>query len=321
MPTGRRSRAPVAIDINSIEDVLEAIGITDTRHSGGQITARCPVHEEEIGVAQRDRTRTWRIHPESGLWYCFSCRGRGNLSQLVQRVTGGELDDDDIGRFIVRSTVQRAAQRQADRENMVMHAPKRIDEGAYQAYDLVPANRLHDRNISTWAGEHCGLRWDPDERSWIIPIRDPQTFDVWGWQEKRRDGEVRNWPVGVEKSVTLFGIEHIERGVHRLVVVESPLDVVRLDTIDIPAVATYGAATSDAQIELLETLSPRVLVDGYDNDSAGLNAGRSLRDRYRRRCLRLYYGQTKAKDVGDMSDAEVRFALDNARSPFTKGLR
>jgi DNA primase len=309
------------MNIESVEDVLTAIGIEQMSSHGNNITARCPVHYDETGEVQRERTRTWRINSETGLWYCHSCKARGNLQILVRRVTGGELDDADITHFVVRQSVKRAEQRQATKEGLIKAAPVRVDEGAFQAYDYVPTRHLHDREISSRAAEELELRWDPDERSWIIPIRDPETFAVWGWQEKLPNRQVLNWPVGVEKSKTLFGIERCFRGMHSLVVVESPLDVARLLTIDIPAVSTFGAATSDAQIELIEALRPKVLVDGYDNDSAGRSAGRELRRRYRRRCLRMYYEHTRAKDPGDMSDYEVFEAVRKAYSPFAGSFR
>jgi DNA primase len=86
-------------------------------------------------------------------------------------------------------------------------------------------------------------------------------------------------------------------------VVESPLDVVRLAALDIPAVATYGAYVSKAQVALLIEHFER-LVLALDDDEAG----RQQTDRLYRPLARLmpvrrvtFYG---AKDPGDTPDAE-----------------
>jgi hypothetical protein len=54
------------------------------------------------------------------------------------------------------------------------------------------------------------------------------TFSLWGWQEKGARGRFfKNQPAGVKKSKTVFGVE-ILTSTHDLIVVESPLDAVRL---------------------------------------------------------------------------------------------
>jgi hypothetical protein len=134
-----------------------------------------------------------------------------------------------------------------------------------------------------------------------------------GWQEKKK-GWVRNFPVGVEKSKTLFGIERFRS--RTAILVESPLDVVRFAMVykSPQALASFGAYVSKEQLELL-VHSADTLVVAMDNDEAGLEASKRIYKTMAqpRRGIKWWnYSGTTAKDIGDMADQEIRFGFLNA---------
>jgi DNA primase len=99
-----------------------------------------------------------------------------------------------------------------------------------------------------------------------------------------------------------------------MIVVESPLDVIRLASVGFPGgVAVYGCIVSDAQFNLIR--GGQRVIFAMDNDKAGNEATRDLLHRAKEvglECWFFNYSQTDMKDVGGMSQAEIVWGLENA---------
>jgi DNA primase len=87
-------------------------------------------------------------------------------------------------------------------------------------------------------------------------------------------------------------------------VVESSFDVIRLDQLGIPAVATLGANVSGKQIELLQKYFNNILVIA-DNDEAGGNMKDRIIEKLGSRVSVIQLNK-KYKDIGDMPDEEIK---------------
>lgn len=100
-----------------------------------------------------------------------------------------------------------------------------------------------------------------------------------------------------------------------MIVVESPLDAVKLKSLGIPGgVATYGAVVSQDQIQIMR--QAETLIIALDNDQAGKKASATLLSEFRKQgmeCWFLNYGDLEVKDIGDMDSNQVDFALETAK--------
>jgi len=123
----------------------------------------------------------------------------------------------------------------------------------------------------------------------------------------------RNQPVGVPKSNALFGYKQYKGG--DMIVVESPLDVVRLASVGISGgVSTYGAIVSMQQFNIMRGADR--LIFAMDNDQAGKESSVNLLilcQEYGVDAWFFNYNQTDMKDVGAMSKSEIVYGLENAR--------
>jgi DNA primase len=139
-----------------------------------------------------------------------------------------------------------------------------------------------------------------------------------GWQEKGTiDRTFFNRPTGLSKSKTLFGVENQDENL--AIVVESPLDCVRIDSAGISgAMAICGSTLSEEQVKLLRYSFK--IIAAFDNpnvDKAGRKASKEMLEWARKYGLNLFffnYGDTNKKDPGDMTDEEIRWGVDNAVS-------
>jgi hypothetical protein len=185
-----------------------------------------------------------------------------------------------------------------------------MSEARLSVFDEPPAWALDARGITPLAASEHRVKWDVKTSSWITPIRDCVSGKLLGWQEKGQGHRYfRNRPAGVAKSLTLFGIEVWENPT--MIVVESPLDVVRLTSLGIHGgVSTFGASVSSGQIALM--LQAENLVVAFDNDVAGRKASEFMLSASRKlgfECRFLNYQGTRAKDIGDMSEDEILDSL------------
>ena len=135
-----------------------------------------------------------------------------------------------------------------------------------------------------------------------------------GWQEKGFSRRYfSNYPQGVEKSKTLFGFKQYSGG--QMVVVESPLDVVRLASVGVTGgVSTYGSMISKEQLALIREADE--IVFAFDNDDAGRLASKKMLDSSISLGFEAWffnYNETDMKDVGGMSKSEILTGLSSAK--------
>jgi hypothetical protein len=182
------------------------------------------------------------------------------------------------------------------------------------AFTVPPEEALQARGLTLEAAQQYRLLWDRHQKNWIIPIRDSNTGKLLGWQEKGYDRRYfRNYPVGVQKSHSVFGYEQYGSG--DMIVVESPLDVVRLSSLGITGgVAVYGALVSTNQFELIRGADR--IIFAMDNDEAGKSSTFKLFNlckQMEKEAWFFNYGDSDVKDIGGMSLDEVRYGLDKAK--------
>jgi len=313
-----------------VEQVLDVLGIEYSVRNH-EANSLCPMHQERTG--KQDHNPSWWINLESGQHICFSCGYKGGLLSLVcdtqglyVKMWGSEevsYDYTSAKAWLSEVTDLSPDQLQIKLKQVPQHlhqAPKPVEmsEARLALFVDPPLEALASRNISLAATREYGVMWESKTSRWILPLRIPETNKLMGWQEKGyKDRYFRNRPAGVQKSKTLFGIQNQQSDV--VIVVESPLDCVRIASAGIKgAVATCGALISEAQIKLLRA-SDRVILalDNPKLDDAGRKASAEFRKaatKYGINTFYFNYGDSGKKDPGDMTDEEIRWGLENAKS-------
>lgn len=295
----------MAVDVLS---TLERLGI-EGRESGGELIAACPKHFERTG--RYDAHPSWSINLDTGLFLCFSCGYRGSLYTLVMDIEG--VADIEVAKeFVVKGSLQNSIERIPGPYRPVVLRTG-IPESRLAAFTTPPAWALRSRRVTATACEYYGALWSTYDESWILPIRDHDGL-LLGWQEKSQTGRhFRNFPTGVKKSQTLFGYHKFEGG--QMVVVESPLDAVRLYSEGVTgAVAVYGAIVSRQQIQLMTAADEVVMA--LDADEAGRKASRELLTSTRGvlKAVRFFAYDGNAKDPGDMDHDQIYGGITSAKS-------
>lgn len=135
-----------------------------------------------------------------------------------------------------------------------------------------------------------------------VPVHSPDGVPI-GFVGRSIEGkDFKNTP-GLPKGKTLFNLHRVKKS-DIVYVVESSFDVIRLDQVNIPAVATLGANVSNAQIELLQKYFNNIVVVA-DNDEAGGNMKDRIVERLTSR-VSVIKLNNQYKDIGDMSDEDLK---------------
>ena len=297
-----------------VEKVLINLDVALTAQRGDEVTGYCPMHKARTG--KEDHNPSWWINTESGAHICFSCGYKGNIYTLVADLKG--ISWHDAKEFInqqaeipVDSLLRRLKELP---EYIVPQEEIGMSEARLSVFTEVPDVELKKRFLTRSSANKYGIKWDTKNDSWILPIRDPDTFELLGWQEKGSKGRFfKNQPVGIKKSRTLFGID-VAPDNKQWVIVESPLDAVRLYTLGFIGVATFGAIISEEQAKLMRRAS--TIVAAFDKDDAGKKACEQMLGFARKYGLELQffnYGNVEEKDVGDMLSSDVLRGIDKAK--------
>jgi DNA primase len=289
----------------SLPEVLTELGVELTRSSGQEIVGKCPVHINRVG--KPDNSPSWSMNSETGLWICFSCGARGSLGSLIAEITGNFEDTLAAHQMLMEIGVS-----QLNAPERVEYKPE-VDWVEYSKFSPVPDKHAHRRNLDPDILRTYGVKWHTDKHAWVIPIVSVDG-ELLGWQEKGT-GWFNNYPAGIKKSVTLFGIERFYS--RTAVLVESPLDVVRFASAfsGMQALATFGAYVSKEQMRIVADVAERVII-AMDNDQAGIESAKHIfknLPHIKGGTFWMDYSKARdAKDIGEMSDDQIYDAVTNA---------
>ena len=306
---------------SDIEDLLTRLNIDIIRQHDDEYLCHCPAHLSRTG--KEDRNPSWWINAETGKHICFSCGFKGGIGTLIEQVQG--ISQEEAKRWIdegysdLNKRLEKALRTEVKEETV-----QPVTESMLSAFVDPPKEALSDRGISLAAAMHYEIKWSEQSKSWITVIRDPIEGKLLGWQEKGHGSRFfKNWPTGVQKSKCLFGYKQfVEQGLYRMVVVESPLDVARLLSVGVfGGVSTYGAIVSAAQINLIR--SAKSVLFALDNDEAGRKASLEMLNACKTMGIEgkfFNYSHTDMKDVGAMSQEEIRIGIETAKH-YVRGIR
>lgn len=297
-----------------VETTLERLGI-EGRYSGSELVAQCPMHYKRTG--REDGHPSWSINIDTGLFFCFSCGYKGSILTLIADLQGLS-GFDDAKNWAAKREMSESLARIPGPYRPAAAPPEPMSEARLARFTSAPMWARRRRHVTRTACNVFGVRWNFTSDSWILPVRDAYTGDLMGWQEKSETQRLfRNFPTGIKKSKTLFGIDAFQGG--RMVVVESPLDAVRMYSEGVHgAVATYGAVVSKAQILLMSAADEVVFaLDNPFKDDAGRKASIQLLTETKGvlKSVRFFdYRGIDAKDPGDMTPDQIEHGITHARS-------
>ena len=174
-PEGSRGCGWDLEEIRRRADLVELISPhVRLRKAGRRLTGLCPFHQE--------RTPSFSVDPESGLWYCFGCKVGGDVFRFVEMVE--KVSFQDAVELLARRlgiqprTPVAASQARAKERLIALHeraarffntALKSRAGSAVRAY-------LKERGVSEGSVETFLLGYAPDQWDALLNAMDKQGF-------------------------------------------------------------------------------------------------------------------------------------------------
>lgn len=292
-----------------VEEVLETLGVEIVRDNGDEIICYCPLHDN-------NDTPSFCINAHTGLWLCFSgaCARRGSIYTLHAEVAGfplSKLRPKALEDFEVQDLPD------IEEEEIPLFDQTIIDTFEEWFPDSEGEKYLQGRGFEKEVCYRYHIGYDPHRRMITVPVYDEHARPV-GLVGRSIEGKRFKNSDGLPKGKVLYNLQNAKR-YSSVIVVESSLDVLRLDQAGFPnAVAMLGGSVSASHERLLNMYFSKLFVftDNPRIDEAGANLGISLARAFKRTTMFCSYPRDDAKDPGDLTDKECRDAVKNALTEF-----
>jgi DNA primase len=305
---------------NHIKSIIKNLGIEITAEPGNEVMFYCPFHSNR-------HTASCCINKSTGVWLCFnpSCGESGTLIELVKRVS--DKNDFEAMRFISAQETEALDNFDSIVADLFEDKPE-FEEFPQETLDRLHADLagnksardyLESRGINVDSMKHFQLGYSPAMNMVVTPVHSPDGLPI-GIVGRSIEGKAFKNSTNLPKSKTLFNIHRAKKIGGHVIIVESNFDAIRLHQAGFPnVVATLGGFLSVEQQNLLNRYFNRITIM-TDSDLAGRELGSSIANRLKNKDILWAsheYGKIyphDAKDVGDMTDEEIKTCITNSVS-------
>ena len=281
----------IASGVDAMGILQDICGVNEVNESGNEFIHSCKL---PFGLHKNgDQSPSASLNKETLLFNCFTCGG-GSIFWLVENILDITFDQAvaKVKEYSVGSVVDYEKFIDKLQQNLNKGKPDgKFDIPIYSENILNPWIReteyMNSRGISIEVQQKMkiGLReyaeeWVRDEKGYqkliLSRIIIPHFFNgqLVGWQGRKltEDPRVPKYKNSKHfpKAWTLYNYDNIDFD-EELIVVESPMSVLKLKTLGITnVVSTFGASVSDYQVNLLRQCQNICI--WMDGDTAGRKA-------------------------------------------------
>jgi DNA primase len=303
-----------------LRSILHACNIEIVYLAGTDFMCLCPFHHNTDSPA-------FAVSYSKGLYICYNqmCNATGTIMDLVKNLTN--RNDFEALRFISanRLTTEQALEEELkelldDKPEFDIFSQDILDN-LYNGLNEKAREYFYARHILDDAIDYFYLGYSQKQGMVTVPLHSPNGEPVGIIGRSIESKKFKN-SVNLPRNKTMFNLHRAKREGGTIIVVESSFDAIRLWQAGFPnAVATLGGSISDTNINHLNKYSTTIIIM-TDNDAAGRALGHTIASKLKgKNVLWACYNYDKvyphdAKDVGDMTDEEIKQCIKNAIPHF-----
>lgn len=305
-----------------LRSILRSCNIEIISETGTDFLCLCPFHHNTDSPA-------FAASYAKGLYVCYNqnCNASGTILDLVMELTG--RNNFEALRFISSNKLSASQLLEEelkdlldDKPDFIEFSKETLDKLASDRWNSVEAcNYFISRNINHEAMDYFNLGYSEKQEMVTVPLHSPDGLPV-GIIGRSINGKSFKNSINLPRNKTMFNLHRAKREGGTIIVVESSFDAIRLWQAGYPnAVATLGGSISDINIQNLNKYASTIIIM-TDNDSAGRSLGNTIANKLRNKNIlwAKYDHNTiyphSAKDVGDMTDDEIKQCIKNAIPHF-----
>ena len=305
-----------------LRSILRSCGIEIVSQTGTDFLCLCPFHHNTDSPA-------FAASYSKGLYVCYNqnCNSSGTILDLVMKLT--QRNNFEAMRFISQNKLSSADLLQEELIDLLDEKPDFTEfpkETLAKLYNNLLSNEkakeyFASRKINYDAIAHFSLGYSENMNMVTVPLHSPDGLPVGIIGRSIEGKSFKNSP-NLPRNKTMFNLHRAKREGGTIIVVESSFDAIRLWQAGYPnAVATLGGSVSDTNVQLLNKYASTIIIM-TDNDGAGKALGNTIANKLNRKNVmwaRYNYDVVYphgAKDVGDLTDEEIKQCVKNAIPHF-----
>jgi DNA primase len=307
-----------------LRSILRSCGIEIISETGTDFLCLCPFHHNLDSPA-------FAVSYSKGLYICYNqnCNSAGTVLDLVKNLTN--RNDFEAMRFIASSKLTEAEAFEEGLKEMLDEKPE-FTEFPNETLKSLHAGLTEEsrsyyakRHINSDAIDHFNLGYSQKQGMVTVPLHSPDGVPVGVIGRSIEGKSFKNSP-NLPRNKTMFNLHRAKREGGTIIVVESSFDAIRLWQAGYPnAVATLGGSISDINLNHLNKYSTTIIIM-TDNDNAGRALGKVIANKLKNKNIlwarydaNIVYPR-QAKDVGDLTDEEIKQCVKNAIPHFEYAL-
>jgi len=305
-----------------LRSILRSCNIEIISQTGTDFLCLCPFHHNTDSPA-------FAASYSKGLYVCYNqnCNAAGTILDLVVKLTG--RNTFEAMRFISSNKMSDAELLEEELKELLDEKPEFeefSEETLVKLYNGLLANEkakdyFASRKINFSSIAHFSLGYSENMNMVTVPLHSPDGIPVGVIGRSIEGKSFKNSP-NLPRNKTMFNLHRAKREGGTIIVVESSFDAIRLWQAGFPnAVATLGGSISDTNINHLNKYASTIIIM-TDNDRAGRALGETIANKLKNKnvlwarydSLNMY--PHDAKDVGDLTDEEIKQCIKNAIPHF-----
>jgi DNA primase len=305
-----------------LRSILRSANVEIVSETGTDFLCLCPFHRNMD-------TPSFAVSYSKGLYICYnpSCGVSGTILDLVKELTG--RNDFEALRFIQSNRLSPEDMLEEELKDLLDNKPEFVEfskdtldklySGLFTKQEA--QDYLVSRGINSAAWEHFAMGYSDNMDMVTVPLHSPEGIAVGIIGRSIKDKRFKN-SVNLPRNKTMFNLHRAKREGGTIIVCESSFDVIRLWQAGFPnAVGTLGGSISDVNIQNLNKYASTIILM-TDNDQAGRALGNTIAGKLKNKNVlwakydhNIIYPHS-AKDVGDMTDEEIKVCIKNAIPHF-----
>lgn len=300
--------------------IVKQLGLQIVSETSHDFLCLCPFHGNR-------HTPSFSVSHQKGLYLCFnpSCGASGTIVELVKNIS--KRNEYEALRFIM-SAQQIAAAHFEDELAEILDSKPEFEEFSQDTLDRLydgmtdeGRSYLNGRGINNESINHFRLGYSQAQRMVIVPVHSPDGIPV-GLVGRSIEGKSFKNSTGLPRNKTMFNIHRARRESSTVIIVESSFDAIRVHQSGYPnVIASLGGSMSKINIENINRNFTKVIIM-TDADPAGRDLGKTLANSLKNKeILWAHYSNDilyphDAKDVGDMTEEEIRICIENSLADY-----
>lgn len=276
-------------------------------YKGNEVSVTCPFHSD--GMERKPSCFIYVGDDEElpwGTFHCFACGEKGSLIKFLSGVF-------DSNEYYVKSWLKRNFTERIDTigdidiEGSISFNRVKLDTLTYMNESILNKFQkwhpyIEQRHISPDIAKRFDVGYDPLTESIVFPVRDKSGKLLF---LTRRSVREKIFHIDPSASKVVYLLDEVFKNNYKeVIVVESQINALVSYSYGFPAVALFGAGTTDNQMDELNHSPIFHYILMYDNDEAGRKGANRFKKLIRKDVLVDDILMPYGKDVADLSKEE-----------------